>query len=59
MAKSTAGKSFKIRWTLGDRSGVSAVSYSESVLERYVQLKREELGKSAEVESYEVKLGEQ
>ncbi|MGA4980103.1 hypothetical protein [Streptomyces cinereoruber] len=58
MAKQ-AGKSFKIRWRLGDKSGVSAVSYSESALERYMQLKREALGESAEVESYEVKLGEQ
>ncbi|MFC8013552.1 hypothetical protein [Streptomyces cinereoruber] len=52
-------KSFKIRWRLGDKSGLSAVSYSESALERYMQLKREELGEGAEVESYEVKLGEQ
>ncbi|MFC8790806.1 hypothetical protein [Streptomyces cinereoruber] len=57
MAKSVAGKSFKIRWRLGEKSGVSAVSYSESALERYMQLKREELGEGAEVESFEVKLG--
>ncbi|MET9930388.1 MULTISPECIES: hypothetical protein [unclassified Streptomyces] len=59
MAKSTAGKSFKIRWVLGERSGVSAVSYSESALPRYMELKRQELGEDAVVESYEVKLGEQ
>ncbi|MFC8295243.1 hypothetical protein ACFUJ0_16570 [Streptomyces sp. NPDC057242] len=58
MAKQ-AGKSFKIRWRLGDKSGVSAVSYSESALKRYTQLKREALGEGAEVESYEVRLGEQ
>ncbi|MFJ3818179.1 hypothetical protein [Streptomyces sp. NPDC090056] len=57
MAKQ-ASKSFKIRWRLGDKSGVSAVAYSESALERYIQLKREKLGEGAEVESYEVKLGE-
>ncbi|MFJ6252678.1 MULTISPECIES: hypothetical protein [unclassified Streptomyces] len=58
MAKQ-AGKSFKIRWRLGDKSGVSAVSYSESALKRCTQLKREALGKGAELESYEVRLGEQ
>ncbi|MFJ4343522.1 hypothetical protein [Streptomyces sp. NPDC088915] len=58
MAKQ-ASKSFKIGWRLGDRAGASAVSYSDSALERYMQLKREELGEGAEVESYEVKLGEQ
>ncbi|WP_432089812.1 hypothetical protein [Streptomyces sp. bgisy095] len=58
MAKQ-GSKSFKIRWRLGGKSGVSAVSYSESALERYMQLKREALGDGAEVESYEVKLGEQ
>ncbi|MYV64815.1 hypothetical protein GT043_02315 [Streptomyces sp. SID2131] len=54
-----AGKSFKIRWRLGDRAGVSAVSYSESALECYLQLKCEELGEGVEVESFEVTLGEQ
>ncbi|MFE8941904.1 hypothetical protein ACFYNX_31060 [Streptomyces sp. NPDC007872] len=58
MAKQ-ASKSFKIRWRLGGRAGVSAVSYSASALERYTQLKREALGEGAEVESYEVRLGEQ
>ncbi|MEU0235925.1 MULTISPECIES: hypothetical protein [unclassified Streptomyces] len=57
MAKQVS-RSFKIRWRLGDRSGVSAVSYSESALERYMQLKREALGEGAEVESFEVGLGE-